>query len=534
MKLSNILFFLISILLMALPAGYEPDHFAKILFVTALFTSIPICMLMVVLTRKSIAWKRAILVILFILFCFETYLFIRFKTRFNANILTLILQTNQREIGEFFSVYILSFSTVLYLIVFTAGIYGIWRVTKLSGTIEWFRKKIVIIALGLLTLAGLIVRFYPYFPLPVGNNTVRQLLFTVEFVRDTHQEVEKMESLLNQIKVTKPASDQAPVIVLVIGESYNKYHSSLYGYHLPTTPCLEKELNDSLLLCFSHAKSPTNGTNEAMRYIFTLKGCGIQPTSDKRPFILVPAVFRKANYQVAYFDNQYTRSSGGVFDYSCGYFLNPTNINSSCFDFRNNETKTFDGDFISYYKSKLLKQPHSLNIIHLMGQHFDAANRFPDSFQHFSQKDYKRTDLSNSERQQIADYDNATFYNDQVMKTIFDCFRNVNAVIIYLSDHGEQIYDDEHHYYGRTFGSVKEEVTIKAVYEVPFMVWCSPLFKEQNSNLYEKLRQRVDLPLCIADLGYLLFDLADIDFNYNVKSKSILDDSYQPHVVKYN
>lgn len=533
MRLNNILFFCIGILLMAIPAGYEPGHFAKILFLTALLESIPICMVMVLLARKSIAWKRALLIFLYILFFLETYLFIRFQTRFNANILTLILQTDQREAGEFFSVYILSLSTLLYVFFLAAGIYAIYRIMKLSDIIEWFRKKIVVIALALLSIAGLIIAIYP-FPIPAGNHTLKQIAVTVDFVRETHDEVHRMEACINTIKVTKPAADNAPVIVLVIGESYNKYHSSLYGYYLPTSPCLEKEKEDSLLLCFSQAMSPTNATNTAMRYLFTMKGCGPQDSSDTRQFVIVPAVFRKANYQVAYFDNQYTRSSGGTHDYSCGYFLNPSTINSVCFNYRNDETKTFDGDFVSCYRSKLLKTPHSLNIIHLMGQHFDAANRFPDTYCRFSEKDIRRDDLSKSERQQIADYDNATLYNDYVIKTIIDEFRQVNAIIIYLSDHGEQIYDGKKHLYGRSFGPVREEETIKALYEVPFMIWCSPTYKEQNHAMYEKIRQCVDRPLCIADLCYLLFDIADIDFNYNMKSKSIIDDSYQPHRVIYD
>ena len=49
-------------------------------------------------------------------------------------------------------------------------------------------------------------------------------------------------------------------IVLVIGESFTKYHSSLYGYELKTNPCLEKLKQDSLLFVYDNVESAELGT----------------------------------------------------------------------------------------------------------------------------------------------------------------------------------------------------------------------------------------------------------------------------------
>ena len=52
---------------------------------------------------------------------------------------------------------------------------------------------------------------------------------------------------IEKIKVEN--SDQhAPLIVLVIGESFNKYHSSLYGYELKTNPLLEKRIFNLIMV----------------------------------------------------------------------------------------------------------------------------------------------------------------------------------------------------------------------------------------------------------------------------------------------
>ena len=247
----------------------------------------------------------------------------------------------------------------------------------------------------------------------------------------------------------------------------------------------------------------------------------------------MPAVFKKANYKVAYFDNQYTRSLGGSLDYSCGYFLNPSYINDNCFDFRNDKIYKYDGDFIDRYCNNFLKSPKSLNIIHLKGQHFDAALRFPESFTVFAKEDIDRPDLNNKERQRVADYDNATLYNDYVLSRIIGEFREKEAVMVYLSDHGEHIYDGGKQYYGRGIGTRHEEETIKAVYEVPFMIWCSDSFIHKNHPTYQKIREAIKRPICTADLPYLLFDIAGIEFNHQNKKKSIISNEFEPHEVLF-
>ena len=41
----------------------------------------------------------------------------------------------------------------------------------------------------------------------------------------------------------------------------------------------------------------------------------------------------------------------------------------------------------------------------------------------------------------LTDYDNATYYNDAVIHMIMQIFREKQTVLIYLSDHGEEVYD---------------------------------------------------------------------------------------------
>ncbi len=522
----DILFVVTCALLLSLPASYEPHHFAKTLFAGALIQSVAYSIVLAWLTRKSHALRIASLVILFLLFSLETYTYVTFASRLNPSILTLILQTTWREIQEFFTVYVLTWRTLMVVISIGVLAMSYLLLQRCFFTEKNIGKPLRYLAI-LLVLAGFSLFFIPR-TFPLGQNTLNQLFLSCQFVWQTHQEIDTMEAMIDQIHVTKtPKAEEAPVLVLVIGESFNKHHSSLYGYGLPTNPRLTAERDSGQLIVYTHAQSPTNGTAFAMRYLFTQKGCG--EAADTTDCVLMPAVFRKASYAVAYFDNQYTRSSGGALDYSCGYFLNPQYINEQCFDYRNDQTSDFDADFIEHYRTHFLRQPRTLNIIHLMGQHTDPVKRYPETFDHFHASDIHRPDLSESQREQVAQYDNSTLYNDYVLARILDIFRDLDAVVVYLSDHGEQIYDDGDLVYGRIFGSQQSEATLKNVYQIPLMIWCSKTYLSAHPDDFNRLRQAADATICSADLPYLLYDLAGIDFNYHRPEKSFISSTFHPH-----
>ena len=61
----------------------------------------------------------------------------------------------------------------------------------------------------------------------------------------------------------------------------------------------------------------------------------------------------------------------------------------------------------------------------------------------------------------IADYDNATLYNDIVLSKIVDLFRQQEAIVIYLSDHGEDCYGKDAQMAGRL--TETEQIDIKEI-----------------------------------------------------------------------
>ena len=87
------------------------------------------------------------------------------------------------------------------------------------------------------------------------------------------REAMKVVLLASEVPRTLPrliSPQDSLCLIVVIGESYNKYHSSLYGYSLDTTPNMVEARDDSCLYVFNNVITPWNMTSNAIKNIFSL------------------------------------------------------------------------------------------------------------------------------------------------------------------------------------------------------------------------------------------------------------------------
>ena len=528
-KIRGLAVVLLAGLLLSLPAGYDCDHFAKWLFATAFVHSLAWSVVILWLIHCHQRLVASFFTVIYLLFFLETASYLVVGARINETVMTIVMQTNFQEAWEFARNYLISWRALGVLIV--ACVLYVVMIRWVTGTQldRLFKTRLQRVLAFVVALGGLVFPLIPLSWTNHGYNTVAGLYHSVQFVEESHSDVDRIVTLMDSIRVVQqPETSEAPVIVLVIGESFNKYHSPLYGYPLQTTPrlCAEKRL-----VVFDQASSPVCFTHSAMRYIMSLKSCDNHQADDPLQHVLLPAVFKQAGYRVGYFDNQFTRVKVGFNDYSCGYFYSPQRISDRCFDLRNDLIDKYDGTFIERYRDLFLKEPKSLNIIHLFGQHLKAKIRYPESFSYFKGSDIPREDLDEQEREIVAEYDNATRYHDMVVGMILDAFREQDAVVVYLSDHGDNIYDGPGHRYGRTAGGLTDEESKKNIREIPFLVWCSETFLQKRPEVYERLCLRAHQPVCLDDVAHLLFDLGGITCNFSTPSRSLLSPTYLPHLT---
>lgn len=291
----------------------------------------------------------------------------------------------------------------------------------------------------------------------------------------------------------------SPHIVMVIGESANKYHSTLYGYTLPTTPRQQQRADAGELAIYTAAVSPWNITYNVLLSFF------VQPTEEGDVYF--PILFRRSGYHVQFASNQFTISNGGESKTGI-FFLNDRELSDSLFDYRNRMMLMYDNDLVRRFfidRSKVPIDAPTLDIIHLKGQHFQYNKRYPANEAFFQPTDKAYAHLGEAEREVAAHYDNATLYNDKVLNTIITQYADQDAVVIYMSDHGEEVYDDGV-FQGRTYGE-PTETNRKYQFEVPMWVWCSPIYKEKHPELTEWLCEMKDEPLMTDTVPRILMRL---------------------------
>lgn len=166
----------------------------------------------------------------------------------------------------------------------------------------------------------------------------------------------------------------------------------------------------------------------------------------------------------------------------------------------------------------------ALYILHLQGQHYAYENRYPNTFNKFTCADYDEKKWDESQRKIIAHYDNATLYNDYVINKLINKCRDKNVCLIYLSDHGEEVYD-ERDYMGH--GDIsKSKKLLDYQVRIPFIIWVSDKFKLENNELVDKIKQNENTPITTNDISHILLGLGDIDCDYYKPNRDFLNDKY--------
>jgi heptose-I-phosphate ethanolaminephosphotransferase len=105
-------------------------------------------------------------------------------------------------------------------------------------------------------------------------------------------------------------------------------------------------------------------------------------------------------------------------------------------------------------------------------------------------------------------------------------YRNSSTVLVYLSDHGEEVYDYRNHL-GRTHERKKTPQSLKYQYQIPFVVWCSDKYIEKHPDIVNSLRHAMDKPLLSSDISHMLLSLGAIKSPYYLPDKDILNEHYQ-------
>ena len=506
-----------------------------------------VCLVLTLLPRKLRLFVKALLYIfLYGVAVVDVYCYERFESTLTPTMLMLVGETTAQEAQEFLSGY-LSWDVVtssVGWILLLALVHLLW--TCLRGAFCRGRNRLILpefqptLITGLKAVAGAVIAWclYDAYTLTKDNKVAMGRLFSYDTIGQVEHELTKKDQaklyippyrLVFSIYANRLASRQivqleaasakvqidscsfrVPEIVLVIGESYNKHHSQLYGYNKPTTPLQLQMAADSSLVAFSDVVASWNLTSFVFKHMMSLWTVGDRGEWCDEP--LFPEVFRKAGYQVTFLTNQFQpKAKEAVYDFSGGFFLNDPEFSKRQFDVRNAQTYRFDESLLKAFDG-LKNKPEKgrLTILHLMGSHVDYRARYPQSRQYFKPSMYNRPELSDKQRRILSEYDNSLRYNDSIVWAVTQRFIDKDAVVIYVPDHAEEIFDGKPYMYGRMHGANIDYRLARNEMEIPFWIWGSPLYIERHPYGWKAIRAAKDRPMMTDALPHLLLYLAGI------------------------
>ncbi|MBQ9560673.1 MAG: phosphoethanolamine transferase [Prevotella sp.] len=505
----------------------------------------------IVTLSKSRVIKVLVYLFIYTLFFIEIVLEQVFGMEISPGAIVLLLETNKRESTEFIQM-LLTNKVFVHTFLYFVG------VAILNIIAEIFRQKICnqmqanksvakagrILLLTLLT--GGFAFNYQYISLfncqevndvdewrshnRNPDDTVTKLLLSLV---DIHMSEKEMSYLLEQIKhigtQTLDRETDSLNVILVIGESYIKYHSALYGYPLQTTPFLSQEQKAGRLFVFTDVVSPYNQTTKVIRNVLSCNCIGEGENWASTPPLT--AIFKKEGYHVIFYDNQKDFATDQLFSFSLNTYLYHPEMVKVCYNETNEKSFDYDGQLIDYYKRNRSNHKCQLIVFHLLGQHMAYSNRYPKEFAHFTSDSTsfrKNPWLTPQMREEIAHYDNATFYNDEVIHKITDLYSDENTVVIYFSDHGEEVYDYRPNI-GRDafgFGEIPEK-GLHWQYDVPFIIWCSNSFANLHPKEIKALKSCTMRPFSLDNVCQILFHLSGLKTPLYMSERDILSPHYK-------
>lgn len=475
-------------------AIYFGLHGFILCYITCLFTIWPKC-------DKYSQWiKRTLIVLGWINVGIDLICHLKLKTGFTYDMVGIILATNKQEVGEFINTFF-SFDILLWL---TACACIILTIRKIADHFSLVGYRLRYIFL-LIVIAG-----YSVTCTKKSSNWGR-IFFLKPLLFMSYELPPSLEQYYSDLDIEIDSTKTPDNICIIIGESFSKGHSSLYGYEKETNPQLQALERDSSLIVYKHITSPGTHTIESLQmFMSTL---GLDNTQQKKwyEYTTLIELLSKSGYKTHWISNQ---SQKGIYDNVASRYAELCDTSMFVNSFSGTNVKTYD-EMILPILSTLKNESRSAYFIHLMGSHYEFDKRYPSSHNIFEQDDYM--DYPQHQRYNLATYDNSIRYNDSIINEIIKHFRHGESIVYYFSDHGLDIYNSSADYIGHATGN---PISVEAGIQIPFFVWMSKEYINNHRTEYERIRLRSDSTFNMKIFSRILMEDVGIrctNIQYSIK-----------------
>lgn len=309
---------------------------------------------------------------------------------------------------------------------------------------------------------------------------------------------------------------QKELYVLVIGETARAENFGIYGYERNTTPMLGS-MDD--LLVFKDAMTQSNTTHKSVPMIMSAVSADNFDDIYKQKSIIT--AFNEVGYSTAFFSNQ--RRNHSFIDFfgeeaDVYRFLKEESAENA--NVSDEELLKLVRDYLSTATGK--KQ---FIVLHTYGSHFEYCERYPAEKAYF--KPDKTTSAVAENRATLVNaYDNSIRATDEFLYRLIKTVeaQGVSSAVLYVSDHGEDIYDDD-----RALFLHASPIPSYHQLHVPLLVWTSKEYDENYPKKRENLKANTETEVATnLAVFHTLLDLAGIDSFYKKDYYALSNEDFEP------
>ena len=405
----------------------------------------------------------------------------------NAAVIDSTLNSNNGEAFSQLSMYLLVYIILLFSV---SLLFVLIRLNIKGVKIQWLNVILIISALAITFSlfkpnVKTAFKFSPY-----------SLFFGI---RESLGEGNYLPTIREDISKGAVCHTDSLTVVFVVGEAMRADHVSLNGYSRETFPLMKKEDPVS----FKNIYSQWTYTIKSLPHIFTrADSINHRPSTHEKTFI---SIFNSCKYKSWWIGNQ-----------DLNKYLSP--LSNECdsiqlFSWDKNE-KRLDGQMLPAI-SKAVNSAFSrkLIIVHQFGCHWWYPSNTPAEFEKFTPA-LKSTSITNEDSMKIVNsYDNVLSYNDYFLSKIVEMLKDKNAIMIFLSDHGELLGEEGKWIHAQQTKYEKNPACI---------IWFSQKYKEEFPEKVKAAVLNKDKHFRSDFLFHTILDAGEIESPFRVDKLNVL------------
>lgn len=453
----------------------KPTSIDDYLFISSIFALLVLMVNLILNLFTSQKTYKILYVAIFTLSAISFYYISQYSIVIDKEMIRNVMETNSSEAKDLIGVNLLIYLIMMGLlpiifIIKTAVVQtGLWQqiYTKLKITIFSF------IAIGLI----LYISYPSYASLARGNRHLSHLIVPTNFIfasisylgeqfKSAQVPFSDISQDAQQLKPTRNGSKK--VTVMIIGETARADRFSVNGYHKPTNPNLENRN----IANFKQTSSCGTSTAISLPCLFShLERKSYNHKVGKNSANLLD-FFKHVGIAVQWRDNN--TGCKGICDRSEYLDLSQDSNEALC-----SSGECFDEILLKGLSDQILSNANDqVIVLHQKGSHGPAYHlRYPPEFEIFKPT-CQSVQLQKCSQEELDNsYDNTILYTDhfinEAMKIMDALPSDISSSLIYISDHGESLGENNLYLHGTPYLIAPESQT-----HVPFFYWTP-----ENTNL---------------------------------------------------